>query len=219
MCRRGLLLCRSQLGCVRHHVCVCVNSEGVKFSDLKGSALDIWDACPLAGKYQIIAFIGLLEVSLRCSRVVTCHVAPAKHRLFGFEREDRLPGGIVGDVGKRSGSTHHPCVGIGKRAVSLNDWLTRGSRSCVLAHHVDVKACSETISPHYLRGGKPGDIKIGKYPLAPSAAWMKGGEEAKATKRIMEVSRIAGGFTQKPLIEHQTAEQFVPSACVSKTRV
>jgi len=85
-------------------------SEGVKFSDLKGSALDIWDACPLAGKYQIIAFIGLLE------------------------------------------------------------------------------ACSETISPHYLRGGKPGDIKIGKYPLAPSAAWMKGGEEAKATKRIMELN-------------------------------
>ena len=45
-------------------------SAGLKFSDLKGSPLEIWDATPLYGKYQILALIGLLEV---CSETKKPH--------------------------------------------------------------------------------------------------------------------------------------------------
>ena len=49
--------------------------------------------------------------------------------------------------------------------------------------------CSETIKPHYLRGGKPGVIEIGGLPLAPGAANIKGDEDAKALKRDAEKHR------------------------------
>ena len=49
-------------------------SAGLKFSDLKGSPIEIWDATPLYGKYQILALIGL-EVCSETKNRTTCAAA------------------------------------------------------------------------------------------------------------------------------------------------